>query len=206
MESNVNMFDYLPTHKLDEVDIEYPGNDVTKGPSMFPGLLGQRFDISQLLATKQLTTAGRMGDGIIQYVRSSPTSTASIIVGRPVFWSDKIKNVVTPDAVATSELAGFPVSVPTTKGNIIVICNFGEIAVLTKNPLTKDPYAAGDLMFLDISGGVATIDVLADATALNNTNFDLVIAKAVSVVAAGAVAKARLIRDLGLYNSKGAVA
>lgn len=164
----MHLFDVLPTAKLNDLDLDWPGTDVTKGPNMWVSMLGERWQYSEKDAVKRsLTTRGHCGAGIYQMVRTHPTSTAALVVGRPLFWSDRKLFVVTPDITAAFLLpfAGVALNVPTTKGNVVMMCVSGDVDGLFDAALTKAVPVINDLTILKHTGGIAAFDVTADATA-----------------------------------------
>jgi hypothetical protein len=164
----MHLFDYLPSAKLNDVDLDWPSSDVTKGPVDWIGMLGERWMIREETAQKLSDTSkGFCGAGIYTMVRTLSTSTAALAVGRPVFWSDKKARIVTPDIAATFLLpfAGIALNVPATKGNVVMILECGEADALFNNPLTKGTPVINDNAILLHNGGVANLEVIADATA-----------------------------------------
>jgi hypothetical protein len=129
----MHLFKLLPDAKLNNLDLDWPydssGNrDVTKGPVDWLGMLGERWMVREETAQKLSDTSkGFCGAGIYTMVRTLSTSTTALVVGAPVFWSNKKDRIVTPDIAATFLLpfAGVALNIPTTKGNVVIICECG---------------------------------------------------------------------------------
>lgn len=165
----MHLFDVLPDAKLNNLDLTPPDNDVTKGIQNWRGMIGERWMYSEVEAQKRSDRAkGFCGAGIYQMVRTLSTSVAALAVGRPVFWVDRKLFKVTPDIAATFLLpfAGIALNVPSAKGNIVMILICGEVDGLFAAALTKAVPVINDQLILKHTGGIAEIDVLADATAL----------------------------------------
>lgn len=170
----MHLFDLLPDAKLNNLDLDWPYvagvKDITKGPVQWEGMLGERWMYKKASAAKLSDTSkGYCGAGIYQMVRTASASVAALAVGRPVFWSDRDNLIVTPDIAATFLLnfAGIALNVPTTKGNVVMICIAGEVdALFIAGAITKAVPVIGDNAVLAHAGGIATLDVLADATAM----------------------------------------
>lgn len=194
----MNVFDYIPQGKLNDVDIDWP-TDITKGPQPLVGMLGEEFIYDETTALKLSNTLkGTLYACKLKLVRFLSTSTASNLIGRPVFWSDKKKYIVTPDAAATSAFAGIAITA-VGKGNMGYIVTAGEVAGLFDAALTKAVPALGDPVYLKIAGGVATLDVLADATGWTNVQLKLMIGEVRATVTAGAVSRVHIYEER-LYN------
>lgn len=194
------LFEYIGEGKLNELILPNPYNsagaiDKKLGPNRYIGLLGEEFKISQATALKQSnTTIGTLYGGTYKLVRVQPDFATvlltDIIVGRPMFWNDKKKNLVTPLATATSQFAGICVVKMTSanaKGDFIIIavppC---EVAVLLAASLTKSAPVINDPVVLSIASSLATADVLADATAWTNVQMALKIGKVLEAWTGGA--------------------
>jgi len=167
----MNFFDWLPTAKLNDVDLDYPDpSDPTRGISPVPGMLGQYWEYGNRFAKKfSLTSLATLKFGRFRLVRLSPTMTAAIssaVRGRPVFVSDEDSYVVTCDAAATSRFAGVLLNTVSAKGNVTIIQEYGRLGGLFGGSTTKTTasIAVNDVVTIAISGGLATFDVLADAT------------------------------------------
>lgn len=181
----MNVFDLIPVGKLNDTDIDWP-TDITKGPQPLVGMLGEEFIYDESTALKlSNTTKGTLYACKIKLVRFASGSTASNLIGRPVFWSNKKSYIVTPDAATTSAFAGIAITA-VGKGNIGYIVTGGEVDVLFDGALTKGAPALGDPVTLKIAGGVATADVLADATTWTNTQLKAFIGEVRAAVVAGA--------------------
>jgi hypothetical protein len=204
----MDLFSYLRGAKLNKVDEAYGTTDITKGPSPFVlgGLLGQKIKLSSTMALKLSdTTVGTLYGGEYQLVRLDPAQTATLAnskVGAPVYWVDRKLFKVTFDAVATALLAGIAISVPTAKGNVFMICTLGEVGALYANPTTKGATAdANDPVVAAIAGGVAVVDILADATGWTNVQKRLEIGRAAEDPGAGnAIFKIILTNAVPAFN------
>lgn len=169
----MHLFSLLPDAKLNNLDLDWPydanGNlDVTKGPVNWLGMLGERWMIRETTAQKRSDTSkGFCGAGIYTMVRTASASVAALAVGRPLFWSDRKNNIVTPDIAATFLLpfAGLALNVPATKGNVVMMLECGEADGIFNNPLTKATPVINDNAILLHNGGIANLEVIADATA-----------------------------------------
>jgi hypothetical protein len=130
-------------------------------------------------------------------VRTLSTSTTALVVGAPVFWVDRLNKIVTPDIAATFLLpfAGIAINIPTTKGNVVMICECGEVdALFIATATTKATPVINDIAVLSYVATNARWDVLADATALTwGTRRLDVGARINAAVTAGA--KSRVVLD-----------
>lgn len=185
----MDLVEYLGTKKLNELIIENPYNaagviDIAAGKHNQRGLgfLGQRVRLSEKQALKQSnTTIGTLYNCVIQLVRIQPdfgtVNLTDIIVGRPLFWNDTKKFLVTPLASATAKLAGIAITNLTAnnnKGDIIPVVVSGEVGMLGKAAaFTKAAPAINDPIVLSIAANLATLDVLADATGWTNVQLAL---------------------------------
>jgi hypothetical protein len=167
----MHFFDWLPTAKLNDVDLDYPDpSDVTKGISPILGMLGQYWEYGNRFALKFSKTAtGTLKWGRFRLVRLDPNMTAAIgtaVRGRPVFVADESNYVVTCDAATTKRFAGVLLNSISAKGNVTMIQEYGRIGGLFAGTATKTlaTITINDIATFAISGGVATFDVLADAT------------------------------------------
>jgi hypothetical protein len=198
----MNVFDYIPQGKLNDVDIDWPASTtagITGGPQPLVGMLGEEFIYDETNALKlSNTTKGTLYACKIKLVRFLSTSTASNLVGRPVFWSNKKTYVVTPDAVATSAFAGIAITA-NGKGNMGYIVTAGEVDLLFDAALTKAVPALEDPIVLKIGGGVATGDVQLDATGWTNAIQKLWVGYVRAAVTAGAKSRV-FINERKDYN------
>lgn len=163
----MDFFDWLPTAKLNDVDLTYP-DDITLGISPIIGMLGQEWDYDDKFAKKfSKTSAATLRWGKYKLGRldsSMTTAIGSAVRGRPVFWVDESKYIFTCDAAANKKFAGFLLNSITVKGNVSVIQSFGRVGALFAASLTKATPAIMDICTLSIGSSLATLDVLADAT------------------------------------------
>lgn len=168
----MDFFDYLPQAKLNAVDKTYP-TDATE-ISALVGMLGQKWDYDNKSALRfSKTSVGTLKWGEYQLVRLDPAMVVAIagaVRGRPVFWSDESKFYVTCDAAANKKFAGFLLETVTAKGNFTIIQVSGRCGALFAAALTKATPAIMDICTLAISSSLASLDVLADATALTLAN------------------------------------
>lgn len=185
----MDLFKYIGNKKLNE--FVFP-NPLTSAGAFDPtnqtgslgqeiyGCLGQKFKMSESEALKlSNTNVGILYNCEVQLVRISTGSLTltDLIVGRPVFWSDKTKFEVTPVASATTLLAGVCICALTSsnaKGDIMYIVTRGDVGGLLKaSSLTKASPLANDPTVLNIASSLATFDVLADATGWTNVQLAL---------------------------------
>lgn len=192
----MDLFAYLRGAKLNKVDEAYGTTDITKGPSPFVlgGLLGEKIKLSSSMALKLSdTTVGTLYGAEYQLCRLDPAQTATLAnskVGAPVYWVDRKLFKFTFDAAATSLLAGIAINVPSAKGNVCFICTDGEVGALYANPTTKGAGAdANDPVVAAIGGGVAVVDILADATGWTNVQKSLEVGIAAEDPGAGNAVK-----------------
>lgn len=194
----MDLFTLTPTGRLNEVDIDFNSTrDVTRGPDNLAGSLGDIIKCDTNFAQqRQNTSVGTLFGAEYMLVRTKSTSTAALLVGRPVFWgseADLDACIVTPDATVDALFAGVAINVPTTKGNVVLIVVAGDVNGLVKNPITDaGDVDLGDFLQLDISGGVATFDVLANATAVTWASMKQLAAKRIAAATAGAVSRMQL--------------
>jgi hypothetical protein len=201
----MNVFDYAPTGKLNDTDITFPTslNLETNGVNPFRGMLGEEFEYDEPTALKLSNTAkSTLFSCLLKLVRFHPTSTASNLAGRLVFWSDKNNFVVTPDATATSVFAGVAVNAM-TKGNIGFIVVAGECEALFVDPLTKATPVVNNRAIVSIAGGVAALDVLADATGVTWGTLQTNIATVRATVTAGAKSRVALLMESARIRRRG---
>jgi hypothetical protein len=201
----MNVFDYVPNGKLNDLDITFPtsSNLETLGPNPLVGMLGEEFEYDEATALKLSNTSkGTLFSCLLKLVRFHPTSTASNLVGRPVFWSNKTSFVVTPDAAATSVFAGISICA-NAKGNIGFIVVAGEVEALFVDPLTKATPVVNNRANLSIAAGVAALDVLADATAVTWGTLQTNVAIVRAAVTAGAKSRVSLLTESTRIRRRG---
>lgn len=210
----MDFFDYLRSSKMNTFEEAYPTTSKVsdffgtgpKGSSPFYGMLGMQKKVDDTIAAKYSdTTVGTLKNGIYQLVRSKAGITvANWVVGRPVFWSDKSKfEVTTVVADATVEFAGVAISVLTTSGTFKIIQVAGDAPGLIAATLTKAAPAINDPIVLKIGSNLAEVDVVADATAWDNTIAKRWIGYLGEAATAGAVKKihlnlAHLVQNRGI--------
>lgn len=194
----MDLFTLTPNGYLNDVDIEYNATrDVTKGPDNLSGALGDIIKCDTKFATERTKAGGAtLYGGEYMLVRTKSTSTAALLAGRPVFWgseADLDACIVTPDAAADALFAGVAINVPSTKGNCVLIVVAGDVDGLVKGVITDAGDAdLGDFYSLDISGGVATFDVLANATAITFGNAKAIASRRIELPTAGQLARMQL--------------
>lgn len=198
----MDLFGHLPNAKLNGTSITYPTG--VDGYTILIGCLGQRFKLKRSSASRWSVTGYTLKEGIYQFVRTDPSFSASLGSfqnGRPVYWSDKANNVVTPDAAVTKQYAGQALNVIDAKGDMTFIQIQGSAPVLGKaSAFTKGgSEAIRDMYFLSISSSLATGDILADGTALTTTNFNELIGYADEAPVAGSVKLATLFNPFENY-------
>lgn len=201
----MDMFSWLPTGFINEIDSVYPDTDITKGVSPLSGMLGQEFQLDDRDAARfSKTSVATEKGGRFKLVRLNPSASAAIasaVRGRPMFWSNRTLHQVSYDYDGTQLFAGVLMEVLTAKGNITMLRTEGEGFGLFAGALTKAVPADGDALTVAVSGGIAAFDVLADATAMTMAfaqdmqNFN---SKVAATVTAGAVS---LIEILGTLES-----
>jgi hypothetical protein len=195
----MNVFKWLPDGKLNDLDIDFPVAGDGKGPQPLVGMLGEEFIVDENTGLKlSNTTKGTLYGCKLKLVRFVVGSTAANLVGRPVFWSDKKKFYVTPDATPTSVFAGIAICA-CGKGNMGLIVTAGEVDGLFVNPLTKAVPVVNNRIVISIAAGVAALDVLADATALTWGTLQTDIGEVRAAVTAGAVSRV-WIREKRQFN------
>lgn len=177
----MDTFQYLGTKKFNDFQMPYPDlTDASAGPSIAPGILGNRHKLSEAMALKlSNTNVGTLRQGTYQVVRTDPTAptVANYVFGRPLFWADQKKFVVTYVAAATSLFAGICLGPVTTAGNLIHICIGGDVGALYAAALGKAVPALNDPVILSIASSLATVDVQLDATAFSNANLKLLVGR-----------------------------
>lgn len=195
----MNVFDWVPSGKLNDLDIDFPVAGDMKGPQPLIGMLGEEFIYDEAEGLKRSnTTVGTVYGCKLKLVRFASGSTAANLKGRPVFWSDKKKFIVTPDATAVIPFAGIPL-LANGKGNMGFIVVAGEVDGLFVNPLTKATPVVNNRIIISIAAGVAALDVLADATALTWGTLQTDIGEVRAAVTAGAVSRV-WIREKRQFN------
>jgi hypothetical protein len=102
------------------------------------------------------TAIGTLYGGKYQYVKTTAGTTATYVLGRPVFWTDFENYVVTADctAVLVGKVAGVMLNT-VTKGNYGWIQTAGKATVLFKTGITATTPADGDLIVIDVGTGLA---------------------------------------------------
>lgn len=177
----MDIFNYVRSKKWNGFYETWPGapRDVTLGPTpqIFQGLLGAEFKISKTFANKYSDSAVRtLQQGVYKIVRVNPGITAANwVVGRPLFWVDEAAAIptVTPVATTLVRLAGVAINTLSAadalNGCITLIQISGVAPGLGRGTaFTKATPALNDPVILSISAALATLDVLADATAWTN--------------------------------------
>lgn len=174
---------YLGTKKLNELILPNPYNaagliDIAAGKhnERGRGFLGQRFRLSEKQGLKlSNTTIGTIYGCEIQFVRIQPdfgtVAITDIIAGRPLFWNDTKKFLVTPLAAITARLAGISLCTLTAanaKGDIIPIVVRGDVGVKMSAAITKAAPAINDPVVMAVAANLGTADVLLDATGWTN--------------------------------------
>jgi hypothetical protein len=194
----MDLFTLTPSGKLNDVDIEFNAtHDVKLGPDNLRGTLGDIIKCDTAFAQQRTKAGGATLYGAeYMFVRTKEGSTAALLAGRPVFWgsaADLDACIVTPDAAADALLAGVAINVPTTKGNCVLIVVAGDVDGLVKGVITDAGDAdLGDFYTLDIAAGVATFDVLANATAVTWGSIKSIAAKRIELPTAGQLARMQL--------------
>lgn len=189
----MDLFNHIPNAKLNNTSITYPSvTDPTALYREMLGNLGQRAKLRRSSASRWSHSSFTLKEGVYQFVRTSPTFAASLgsyINGRPLFWADKANFVVTPDAAVNTEYAGQALNSIDAKGDLTFIQIQGSAPFLGKaTAFTKGgSEAIRDMLFLSIGSSLATVDVLADGTALTTTNFNELVGYADEVPVAGSV-------------------
>lgn len=215
----MDLFTLLGNKKLNEFVYPNPLDSAgrfnvtgNRGPEaqMAYGLLGSRFKFSEAQALKlSNTNVGTLYNCEIQIVRidTGTITITDLIVGRPVFWVDKSKKLITSVASATTLLAGIcPIVITSSnaKGDIIPIIVKGDCQVLLKaSSLTKASPLANDPVVANISSSLATADVLADATGWTNVQLALRMGRVLEAWngAAGTVKKMHLDNAYQVFNN-----
>jgi hypothetical protein len=162
---------------LNDVNDPLPGQSVTGGQT-YVGQLGsvETLNAAQALALSSgtvaaLTNVGTLYAGKYQYVQFYVSQSGTTIAGGPVYWQDADNFVVTADVpTGAPGFAGVAINVP-TKGNYGWILVDGKCKCQPLDNTTKASPAIGDNLVLSTIG---RFDDLADATAIDGTNFKLV--------------------------------
>lgn len=174
----MDAFSYLGTKRFNDFQLVWPAaGDPTQGPSLAPAILGNRHKLSETMARKlSNTNVGTLRQGIYQVVRTDPTAAtiANYVAGRPLFWADPSKFVVTYVAASTSLFAGICLGTVAVAGNVIHMCVAGDVGGLVAAALTKAVPALNDPVFLKIAANLAALDVQLDATAMTNVELKLI--------------------------------
>jgi len=183
---------------LNDINDAYPANNT---PSMsgatntYAAQLGARVWLDgNPGGVRYDSTIGTLYGGKYQYVKTTAATTATYILGRPVFWTDFENYVVTADssAVLVGKMAGIVLNA-VTKGNYCWIQTAGKAMVLFKTGLTAATPADGDLIVLDATTG------LADVLTQSGSPTYLILKAAIGVALAApvsATASAVLLRHL----------
>jgi hypothetical protein len=192
----MDLFTLTPSGKLNDVDIEWT-TDVKDGPHNLRGALGDTIKCDTAWAQDHQADGGVTLYGAeYMLVRTKAGSTAALLPGRPVFYAsaqDIDDCIVTPDAAADALFAGVALNVPTTKGNLVLIAVAGDVDGLIKGVITDAGDAdLGDFLTLDIAAGVATFDVLANATAITWGTIKAIAARRIELPTAGQLARMQL--------------
>lgn len=177
---NSKLNNFIYPNPLDSAGRFDPTGQVGSQGQQIYGCLGQKFKYSEAQAARVSdTTVGNLYNAEYQLVRISTGSLTltDLVVGRPVFWSDKTKFEITPVASATALLAGVCICVLTSdnsKGDLMFIATKGDVGGLLKaSSLTKASPLANDPTVLNIAASLATFDVLLDATGWTNVQLAL---------------------------------
>lgn len=186
----MDAFNYVRSKKLNGFYETWPGSprDVTLGPTpqIFQGLLGAEFKLSKASANKYSDSAVRtLQQGVYKIVRVNPGITnTQWVVGRPLFWVDEAAAVPTVTPVATTLVRQAGVAINTLSaadalnGCITLIQISGVAPGLGRGTaFTKATPMLNDPVVLSIASSLATLDVLADATAWTNVEKKLEIGR-----------------------------
>lgn len=218
----MELLNYIGTKKLNDFIFPNPldssgrfnfGAEGKLGPlaAQLYGLLGARYKLSEKTALKlSNTNVGTLYNCEVQLVRVSPTfgtvTLADIIVGRPLFWSDKNKFEVTPLATITADLAGIsPVVMTSTnaKGDLIPMVVRGDVGVKMSAAITKTTLASNDPVVMAVASNLGVADVLADATNWTNTQLSVWMGKMIEALGTGGdglVKKMNLTQAVQVYR------
>lgn len=199
----MDTFSYLGTKKFNDFQIPWPAADPTAGPSLAPAVLGNRHKLDEKMAAKlSNTNVGMLRQGIYQVVRTDPTAAtiANYVWGRPLFWADMKKFTITYVAAATSLFAGICLGTVATAGNIIHMCIGGDAGGLFAAALTKGAPALNDPVVLSIAANLATLDVLADATAWTNVQQKLLVGRVNEAPVVNQVKRIILTQAIQVYD------
>lgn len=168
----------ITTRYLNDVNDPLVGQSVTGGQTY----LGQLGNVEVLNADQALklssttvvalVNVGTLYAGKYQYVQFKLTQSGTTIAGGPVYWDDADNFIVTADVpTGAPGFAGVAINVP-TKGNYGWILVEGKCKCQPLDNTTKTTPAIGDNLVLATIG---RFDDLADATAIDGTNFKLVV-------------------------------
>ena len=145
---------------LNDVNDAYPANNTPSASgstNMYAAQLGARVWLDGNPGGVRYDTAvGTLYGGKWQYVKTTAGTTATYVLGRPVFWTDFENYVVTADATAVlvGKVAGIMLNT-VTKGYYAWIQVAGKATVLFKTGITAATPADGDLIVIDASTGLA---------------------------------------------------
>ena len=211
----MDVFSWLPEQYINEVNIDpfIVGTDSFRGSKVGNfdlGLLGQKHYYSAadvVKYTRTNTAAGSTAETVpmgVQVVRIASSMTATVIRGRPLFWSNITAGnwTVTPDAGAASStvltLAGFALNTVTV-GRITLMAIAGIVPAIFGTVTKGGTQVVGDGVIWAVASSVGVADVLADATALTSLTGPKVLGRAYGAAPAnGAVSYVKLNSELGL--------
>lgn len=195
----MNPYLILGDRKLNDFS-STPTNPFVEGPDFVKGFLGARFALTEKIALKlSNTNKGTLRNGIYQIVRVRG-ALVDWDIGRPVFWSDTNLFEVTSVAATTALLAGICLNTPDALGDYVYIQTYGDVGGLWDGTLTKATPALNDPVILKIGSSLATLNVLADATAWTQVEKKLEVGRVNETVTAGAVKRIILTRAIQIYN------
>lgn len=191
----MDLFDYLRKGKLNTVEEAFGSNAnfidfAERVNSPFHGLAGYFKKLDEVTAAKfSDTSIWTCHNGMYRLVRSDPNIAVvgSWVVGRPLFWVDKSKYIVSHVAATTSEYAGQALGPLTKAGTYKVIQVSGDAPVLLDAALTKAAPAINDPVVMKIAANLATGDVELDATAFSNAIVKRLIGNLIEAAVAGQV-------------------
>lgn len=193
----MDLFTLTPSGKLNDVDYTFnTTRDVTLGPDNLRGALGDIIKCDYNFANTHKKASTNLYGGEYQFVRTRSGSTNALVVGGPVFWYDRDNFIVTPDTDGTAEFAGVALNIPATKGNCVLIVVAGDVDALFKaTATTKATTVKNDLAVTSIASSAATLDVLADATAVTWGTASDAIARLQTPSTAGALSRVSLLSN-----------
>jgi hypothetical protein len=184
---------HLADPRLNKVDLVYPGESTVGdvGLTNFRGQIGARMVFGKD-EVKFDSTVGTLYGGIYQLVKTKAASTIAPARGLICFWDPASPHdfIVTPDApTGSADFAGVYLSAP-TKGQYCVIQVAGIASVMgVASALTKATGAVGDLLF---AAALATVDNIADATALTAVEVRKIVGIAIEAPVAATIKLVRL--------------